>query len=225
MAKFQRIEVYNAIIKQGLVPLYYHPDIKVMTQVVAAVFEGGSRVFEFTNRGEGAHKVFEQLLEHCREKFPQLILGVGSVIDPGTGSLFISSGADFIVGSVFNYELGKLCNRLKIGYIPGCGTATEISTAEESGVEIVKVFPGSTVGGPKFVKSILAPTPWSMIMPTGGVTADIENLKAWFDAGVIAVGMGSALFQKGKILTGEYDEVRDLIKTVLKWIDEIREKN
>lgn len=225
MSIFLRIEVYNAIIKQGLVPLYYHPDIEVMKQVVSAVFEGGSRVFEFTNRGEGAHNVFDQLIEYSRKEFPQLILGAGSVIDPGTGSLYISSGADFIVGSVFNHELGRLCNRQKIGYIPGCGTATEISTAEESGVEIVKVFPGSTVGGPKFVKSILAPTPWSMIMPTGGVRTDKENLKAWFDAGVIAVGMGSALFQKQYIQAGKYNEIRDLIRTVLNRINEIREKN
>jgi len=225
MAKFRRIDIYNAIIKQGLVPLYYDPDIEVMKHVVSAAFEGGSRVFEFTNRGEGAHNVFNQLLEYTRKEFPQLILGVGSVIDPGTGALYISSGADFIVGSIFNQDLGRLCNRLKIGYIPGCGTATEISTAEESGVEIVKVFPGATVGGPNFVKSILAPTPWSMIMPTGGVKAEYENLKAWFDAGVIAVGMGSALFQKQNIQAGKYNEIRDLIRTVLTWINEMREKD
>lgn len=145
---------------------------------------------------DAAYLLFNQLIEFCRREYPELIIGVGSVMEPGTGVLYIASGADFVVGSLYNSELAKLCNRRKTGYVPGCATATEIANSEEHGVEIVKVFPGSTVGGPKFVKSILAPTPWSMIMPTGGVSADKDNLKSWFDAGIVAVGMGSALFPK-----------------------------
>jgi 2-dehydro-3-deoxyphosphogluconate aldolase/(4S)-4-hydroxy-2-oxoglutarate aldolase len=223
MAAFRRIEVYQTIIDSGLVPLYYNGDVKVMKKAVTACVEGGAKVFEFTNRGDGAYQVFEPLLAFCRKEFPDLILGVGSVVDQGTGALYISSGADFVVGSLFNPDLARLCNRRKIGYIPGCATPTEIATAEGTGAEIVKVFPGSTVGGPKFVRSVLAPTPWSLIMPTGGVKADPENLRGWFEAGVCAVGMGSALFQKEAVRSGNYDQIRELVQQSLAWISEIRE--
>jgi len=222
MASWKRIDVYNRIIADGLVPLNYNQDLEVLKKLVTATVEGGSKIFEFTNRGDGAYKVFEALISFCRAEFPELVLGVGSVIDPGTGSLFVSMGADFIVGSVFNPDLGKLCNRRKVAYIPGCGSASEISTAEESGVEIVKIFPGAASGGPKFVKSILGPTPWSMIMPTGGVTAEKANIQSGFDAGVIAVGMGSAIFKKDWILEAEYKKIRDLVKTILSWIEEMK---
>jgi 2-dehydro-3-deoxyphosphogluconate aldolase/(4S)-4-hydroxy-2-oxoglutarate aldolase len=222
MAYWKRLDVYNKILEQGLVPLNYHPDVEVMKKLVAAVVNGGSNIFEFTNRGDGAFKVFEELLPYCRKEYPELVLGVGSILEPGTGSIYISLGADFIVGSVYNPDLNKICNRRKIAYIPGCGSASEISFAEESGVEIVKVFPGGSMDGPKFVKSILGPTPWSLIMPTGGVTADKENIKAWFDAGVAAVGMGSAIFRKDWIKASDYDEISKLIRTIMSWIKELR---
>lgn len=222
MASFRRLDVYNAMLDSGLVPLYYNPDLITMQKAIAAAVEGGSRVFEFTNRGDGAYLLFNKLIEFCRAEFPQLIIGAGSVVEPGTGALYIASGADFIVGSLFNVDLAKLCNRRKIAYIPGCATTTEIANAEEYGVEIIKIFPGSTVGGPKFVKAILAPTPWSLIMPTGGVSAEKANLQVWFDAGVAAVGMGSAIFQKEWIKAGEYPKIRDLVAQVLAWIKEIR---
>ena len=220
MAYWKRIDVYNKIIDQGLVPLTYHPDIEVLKKLVTATVNGGSKLFEFTNRGDGAIKVFEKLLPFCRSEFPELVLGVGSILDPGTGAIYVSLGADFIVGSVFNPDLGKICNRRKIAYIPGCGSASEISTAEESGVEIVKIFPGEAIGGPKFVKSVLGPTPWSLIMPTGGVTAEKENVISWFESGVIAVGMGSAIFRKDWIQASEFNKISVLVKTILSWIGE-----
>ena len=222
MAYWKRLDVYNKIIDQGLVPLTYHSDVDVLKKLVAATVEGGSKLFEFTNRADGAYKVFEQLLPFCRSEFPELVLGVGSILDPGTGSLYISVGADFIVGSVFNPDLGKICNRRKIAYIPGCGSASEISTAEESGVEIVKIFPGGAIGGPNFVKSILGPTPWSLIMPTGGVTAEKENIDSWFEAGVIAVGMGSAVFRKDWIKALEYNKITNLVKQILSWVKDAK---
>jgi 2-dehydro-3-deoxyphosphogluconate aldolase/(4S)-4-hydroxy-2-oxoglutarate aldolase len=224
MASARRIEVYQRIIDSGLVPLYYHPDIDIIKKAVIACVEGGSKIFEFTNRGDGAFRVFEALNAFCRKEFPSLILGVGSVVDQGTAALYINSGTDFVVGSLFNPEIAKLCNRRKIGYIPGCATATEIANAEELGVEIIKIFPGSTIGGPKFVKSILAPTPWSLIIPTGGVSADRENLAGWFKAGVCAVGMGSALFPKESVEEGDFGPTKDLVKKVLTWITAIREE-
>lgn len=224
MASVRRLEVYQTIIESGLVPLHYNPDIETIKKAVIACVEGGSGIFEFTNRGDGAFRVFEELNAFCRKEFPNLILGVGSVVDQGTAALYINAGTDFVVGSLFNPDIAKLCNRRKIGYIPGCATATEIANAEELGAEIIKIFPGSTIGGPKFVKSILAPTPWSLIIPTGGVSADKENLAGWFKAGVCAVGMGSALFPKQSIQGGDFATTTRLVKQVLSWIREIREE-
>lgn len=224
MAAVRRIEVFQAMIESGLVPLYYNPDLEMIKKAVVACAEGGAKIFEFTNRGDGAFQVFEELLPYCRQEYPELILGVGSIVDQGTAALYISSGADFVVGSLFNPNIACLCNRRKIAYIPGCATATEIAAAEEAGAEIIKIFPGSTLGGPKFVKSILAPTPWTLIMPTGGVKADKDNLTGWFTAGVCAVGMGSALFPGEAIAEGDFGKTRELVEQVLTWITEIREE-
>jgi len=142
-------------------------------------------------------------------------------LDAGTAALYLSCGANFVVGSVFNPEVARICNRRKVAYIPGCATPSEISLAEECGVEIVKLFPGS-LGGPEFVKAILAPTPWTRIMPTGGVEPTTENLSAWFKAGVTAVGMGSQLVRKNWIETGNFDAIREKTQEALQIIQSIR---
>jgi 2-dehydro-3-deoxyphosphogluconate aldolase/(4S)-4-hydroxy-2-oxoglutarate aldolase len=225
MAQFSRLDVLNEIVRGGLVPLYYNPDIEIVKKAINAAAAGGARVFEFTNRGDNAYQLFPELVKYFGKEDPSLILGVGSVLDPGTASLYLSSGANFIVGSVMNPEVAKLCNRRKVAYMPGCGTASEISYAEELGVEIVKIFPGPAVGGPGFVKSVLAPTPWTRIMPTGGVKATEENITEWFTAGVAAVGMGSGLFKKDLIREGNFEAITELTAKVLNWIKEARGKN
>jgi 2-dehydro-3-deoxyphosphogluconate aldolase/(4S)-4-hydroxy-2-oxoglutarate aldolase len=193
-----------------------------MKQAIVASYEGGARLFELTNRGDNACWIFADLVKYFQKEHPDLILGVGSVLDPGTASLYISSGANFIVGSVLNSDVAKICNRRKVGYVPGCGTASEISAAEEMGVEFVKIFPGSAVGGPDFIKSILGPTPWTRILVTGGVEANRESLFSWFKAGANAVGMGSNLFKKDWISDGKYDQITSTIDGVIKWIREVR---
>ncbi len=186
-----------------MVPVFYHKDIEVCKKILKACYEGGARVFEFTNRGDFAHEVFNQLIKFAIDETPEMILGIGSVIDAGTTSIYIQSGANFVVSPILNPDMAKVCNRRKIAWSPGCGSLTEISQAEELGAEVVKIFPGSQVGGPAFVKAIRGPFPWSSIMPTGGVAPTQENLKAWFDAGVHCVGMGSKLFVKNA--DGEFD--------------------
>lgn len=148
-----------------------------------------------------------------------MILGVGSVVEAGTTSLYIQLGTNFVVSPVLNEDMAKVCNRRKILWSPGCGSVTEISKAEELGAEIVKIFPGSQVGGPKFVEAVKGPLPWSSIMPTGGVDTSEENLAAWFKAGVTCVGMGSQLITKDVIekedyqkLTNECIKVLEIIK-------------
>jgi len=222
MARFTRLDVLNETIRLGLVPVFYHSDLSTAQKIVAACAEGGARVVEFTNRGDNAYRVFSDLVAHFAKADPSVILGVGSVLDPATAALYISSGANFVVGPVLNAEVARVCNRRKVAYSPGCGSASEISDAEELGVEIVKVFPGDSVGGPAFVKAVLGPMPWTRIMPTGGVEATKESIAAWFKAGAAAVGIGSHLIKKELIDAGDFAGISAKTAQLLGWIREAR---
>ncbi len=222
MAKYSRLRVLNTMIETGLVPVFYHGDVEIATKIVEALLAGGVRCFEFTNRGDQAHLVFGELVRRFKDN-DQVILGAGSVIDPGTAALYIQLGANFIVGPVLNPEVARLCNRRKVAYSPGCGSVSEVSAAEEMGVEIVKVFPGSQVGGPGFVKSVRGPMPWTYIMPTGGVSPTEENMRAWFEAGVACVGMGSKLVRKDLVAAGDFNAITEAAARTLAWIRQIRE--
>lgn len=222
MPRFSRLEVYDALLSSGLLPIFYNGDPQVAEQVVRACLDGGTRVMELTNRGEHALKVFSHLSEYLEKT--QVVLGVGSIVDAPTAALFIAHGANFIVSPNFNPEVAKLCNRRKVPYLPGCGTVSEISNAEELGVEIVKIFPGDTLGGPAFIKAILGPMPWTRIMPTGGVEPIREDVSRWLKAGAACLGMGSNLIRKDYVSAGNYDGIRDNVKNVLQYVQEARGK-
>jgi 2-dehydro-3-deoxyphosphogluconate aldolase/(4S)-4-hydroxy-2-oxoglutarate aldolase len=222
MAQFSRLAVLNTTLELGLVPIFYNSDVELGKKVIAACAAGGARVIEFTNRGDFAFQVFAELSQHFAGADPDIILGVGSVVDAPTAAMYISAGANFVVGPVLNPEVARLCNRRKIAYLPGCGSVSEISAAEELGVEIVKVFPGSSVGGPGFVKAVLGPCPWTRIMPTGGVDATQESIGAWFKAGAACVGMGSKLITKDRLAAGDFDAITENVARVLAWIKQAR---
>ena len=222
MARFSRIDVVLKMKETGMIPVFYHPQIETAKQVLKACYDGGVRVFEFTNRGDFAHEVFAGLNKWVISELPGMILGVGSVVDAGTASLYIQLGANFVVSPVLKEEMAIVCNRRKIAWSPGCGSLNDISRAEELGAEIVKIFPGSSVGGPKFVAAVKGPCPWSSIMPTGGVEPTEENLKAWFDAGVACVGMGSNLFPKNVIAAGDWVKITELCRHTLAIITKVR---
>jgi len=222
MACYSRLEVLDTMIELGLVPVFYNPELEVAKQIVAACRAGGARVVEFTNRGDFAFQVYSALARHVAEAEPDVILGVGSVVDAPTAALYISAGANFVVGPLLNSEIARLCNRRKVAYSPGCGSVSEISEAEELGVEIVKVFPGMQVGGPAFVKAVRGPMPWTRIMPTGGVDATQESIRAWFEAGAACVGMGSKLIRKDLVATGDFEAISNKVAQVLAWIKDAR---
>jgi 2-dehydro-3-deoxyphosphogluconate aldolase/(4S)-4-hydroxy-2-oxoglutarate aldolase len=218
MARFTRIQVALKMAETGMIPVFYHKDIEICKKVLKACYEGGVRVFEFTNRGDFAHEVFAELNKYAAKELPEMILGVGSIVEAGTTSLYIQLGANFIVSPVLNEDMAKVCNRRKISWSPGCGSVSEISKAEELGAEIVKIFPGSQVGGPKFVEAVKGPLSWSSIMPTGGVDTSEENLSAWFKAGVTCVGMGSQLVTKEIIEKSDYQKLTDECRKALEII-------
>ena len=217
MAKFNKIDTIGIIRKTGIVPVFYSADVELAKKVVKACYDGGIRAFEFTNRGDGAHKVFEALIGFVRAECPEMALGAGTILDAPTAALYLQMGADFLVSPCLVEDVVALANRRGVPYSPGCGTVTEIVHAMELGCDLVKVFPAGTVGGPAFVKNVLAPLPWAMIMATGAVEPTEENLAAWAKSGVTAVGMGSKLFPKETITAGKWGEISALCRQCLDW--------
>lgn len=224
MARYSRIEVALKIKETGLIPVFYHSDFDTCINVIEACYRGGIRVFEFTNRGDYAHELFSALNKHVAKHFPEMMFGIGTVIDAGTASLYMQLGADFVVSPILVEEMAATCNRRKVMWIPGAGSLTEISRAETLGAEVVKIFPGTQVGGPEFVKAVLGPSPWSSIMPTGGVTLEEENLTQWFKSGVISVGIGSSLFTKEALAQRDWQGITEKVATALALVMEIKKQ-
>ena len=221
MAQYTRIEVAAIMKETGMVPLFYHSDIALGKKVLKACYDGGARLMEFTARGDFAFEVFSALNKFAVKELPGMILGVGSITDAAAASLYMQIGANFIVTPSLREDIAIACNRRKVLWSPGCGSLTEINNAEELGCEIVKLFPGSTYS-PSFVKAIKGPQPWTSIMPTGGVTTEVSNLKAWFDAGVTCVGLGSQLISKKILTNGDFDGLENTVRATLGSIIKLR---
>jgi len=221
MAKYNKIQTLSTMSATGMVPVFYHSDIETAKNVVKACYLGGVRAFEFTNRGEFAHEVFGELNKFVAKECPGMILGVGSVVDAPTASLYIQLGANFIVGPLFNPDIAKVANRRLVPYTPGCGSVSEVGFAQEAGCDLCKIFPGDVLGS-AFIKGLKAPMPWSLLMVTGGVKPEEANLKAWFDAGATCVGMGSNLFPKEVIAAKEWEKITELCKNALAIIEKVR---
>ena len=219
--RFNKIQVLTAMKQTGLIPVFYNSDTEVSKKIVKACYDGGIRAFEFTNRGEFAHEVFGEVVKYAAKECPEMIMGIGSIVDAPTAALFIQLGANFIVGPLFNPEVAKVANRRLIPYSPGCGTVSEVGFAQEMGCDLCKVFPGDVLGA-AFVKGLKAPMPWSNLMVTGGVKPEEANLKAWFDAGVTCVGMGSNLFPAEMIQNENWNGITDLCSDALEIIKKVR---
>lgn len=217
MAQFSRIEVVHIMKETGLVPLFFSQDVELSKQVLKACYDGGARLMEFTARGDFAHDIFGELTKYAIKELPGMIMGVGSVTDAASASLYMALGANFVVTPVYREDIARVCNRRKVLWSPGCGSLTEIAQAEEMGCEIVKLFPGDSFGA-KFIKNIKGPQPWTNIMPTGGVSPEKENLKSWFEAGATCVGMGSQLISKDIIDQKDFKTLEDRVRWTIETI-------
>jgi 2-dehydro-3-deoxyphosphogluconate aldolase/(4S)-4-hydroxy-2-oxoglutarate aldolase len=216
--------VLAAMMDQSIIPVFYDPDVDVCRNVIQACANGGAKCIEFTNRGEFAAHAFLEVTRHFASADPSVIMGVGSIVDAPTAGIYIANGARFVVGPLLNAEVARLCNRRGIPYSPGCGSATEIGDAQELGCEIVKVFPGASVGGPDFVKSVMAPMPWTRIMPTGGVEPTEASLRKWFEAGIVACGVGSNLITKDLLKARDYAGIEANVREAIALVRRIKQE-
>ena len=222
MARHSRLEVLTAMKDIGLIPVFYNSNFEVAKNVVTACADAGAKCFEFTNRGDRAINIFTKLAEYRDAARPDIILGVGSICDAPTAAMYIAAGADFVVGPLLDEETAVICNKRKIPYSPGCGSVSEIHKAHSLGVEICKIFPGTSVGGPSFVKAVRGPCPWAEIMPTGGVSPTRDSLTEWFTAGIVCAGMGSKLITKELLSSKDYTGIAEKVKETIELIKEVR---
>jgi 2-dehydro-3-deoxyphosphogluconate aldolase/(4S)-4-hydroxy-2-oxoglutarate aldolase len=213
-----RLDTLISIVETGVLPLFFTDDADRARRITDALRAGGARAIEFTDRGPGAWSVFSTLTEAAARHDREAILGAGSIRDPFAADRFIASGARFIVGPSFNSEVARLCNRRRIPYIPGCATPTEIVTAEEAGSELVKVFPGDSLG-PAFVKAIRGPLPDTQVVVTGGVSASEASINEWIGVGAACLGFGSALVTRAHTDPSSDVDPSDLAPAVATLID------
>jgi 2-dehydro-3-deoxyphosphogluconate aldolase/(4S)-4-hydroxy-2-oxoglutarate aldolase len=212
-----RLDVLRTILDVGAVPTFVAPDADAAFAFVAGCRDGGARAVEFTNRGDFAYATFADLAGKVSRELPDVMLGAGTIIDAPTAALFIAAGASFVVGQSLSADVARLCNRRRVAYIPGAGSATEIAAAEELGCEIVKLFPAAAFDGPAFVRNFLGPSPASRIMPTN-VAATEEATRAWFAAGAACLGVGGHLYPADMMRGGDRAAVAERTRTFLAWV-------
>jgi 2-dehydro-3-deoxyphosphogluconate aldolase / (4S)-4-hydroxy-2-oxoglutarate aldolase len=206
-------EVLGLIESKPLVPVYFNSDLELTKKIILACFEGGIRVFEFTNRGPEAKLVFKDLVPFVKENCPGLILGIGTIVDKNTAQEYCDLGADFIVQPGLTEEVGEVCQKNNLAWIPGVMTPSEIYKALALGASAVKIFPGNILGS-AYVKALRGPMPTVKIMVTGGVEPTESSLKEWFGAGANAVGLGSQLFKDFADIEAFKNKVKDLFSFI-----------
>ena len=216
-------KILQAIISQGVLPLYFHPDPAVSIQIMKALYEAGIRVIEYTNRGKAALENLKKLKQAAKKDCRDMILGLGTVTSGDTAKEALQAGADFLISPGFVKEVLSVSRKHQVLWIPGCMTPSELIRVNQAGIRLVKLFPGNLLG-PAFVLSVKELFPDLLFMPTGGVEPKTENLTAWFHAGVSAVGMGSKLLTKSAIDKKEFAEITTLTAALLGQIKEIRGK-
>jgi 2-dehydro-3-deoxyphosphogluconate aldolase/(4S)-4-hydroxy-2-oxoglutarate aldolase len=213
--------VLDAIVQQGMLPLYFNADETVSIEVLRAISKAGIRAVEYTNRGEAALKNFKKLVEVKNSEMPGMLLGVGTIKTVQQAKDYVNASADFLVSPSFMPDIVDYANSINIFYAPGCMTPSEINAAENKGITFIKLFPGNLLG-PEFVSSIKDIFPKLLFMPTGGVDTTKENIEGWFKAGVCAVGMGSKLISKKLMEQKDYASIEKAAKEALVTIQSVK---
>jgi 2-dehydro-3-deoxyphosphogluconate aldolase/(4S)-4-hydroxy-2-oxoglutarate aldolase len=214
-------QIANAIIAQGMLPLYFNASEEVSLEVLKAIYSAGVKAVEYTNRGEEALANFKKMVALRNAEMPGLLVGVGTVKNLQTANQYMAAGADFLVSPGFVKEVADYAVANDIFYAPGCMTPSEIIAAENTGVKFIKLFPGNMLG-PEFLSGIKDIFPQLLFMPTGGVDTTKENIEGWFKAGVCAVGMGSKLISKKLMEAKDYTTIESETKKVLELIHSIK---
>ena len=214
-------KVSDAIVKQGMLPLYFNSDETVTVEVLRAIYRAGIKAVEYTSRGEAALSNFTKMVAVRNAEMPDLLLGIGTIKNLQQAEEYFAVGADFFISPGFVPEVAAFLKDKQILYSPGCMTPTEIITAENAGIHFIKLFPGNMLG-PDFVSGIKDIFPKLLFMPTGGVDTTKENIGGWFKAGVCAVGMGSKLISKQLMADKDYATIESDTKAVLNLIQSIK---
>ena len=219
MSKTQKIT--DAIIQQGMLPLYFNSSDEVSLDVLKAIYRAGVKAVEYTNRGDAALANFKRMVVLRNAEMPGLLLGVGTIKNMQHATDYMAAGADFLVSPGFVPDVAAYCVSNDIFYAPGCMTPSEIIAAENVGIKFIKLFPGNMLG-PEFLTTIKDIFPKLLFMPTGGVDTTKENIEGWFKAGVCAVGMGSKLISKKLMEAKDYGTIETETKKVLELIGSIK---
>ena len=210
----------NQIKNEGMLPLFYHDDVTVCENVLQALYNGGVRCVEFTNRGVHALPNFKHLVS-LKTTMPGLILGIGTIKTPQDATSFIEAGADFLISPCFDASVADVAYMHKVLWIPGCMTPTEIHVAQKSGATLIKLFPGNVLG-PGFVEAIKTLFAGVDFLVTGGVEPTEQNIGAWFKAGVSGVGLGSKLITKDVLANKNYTQLETQTKELVQLIKKVQ---
>lgn len=219
MSKSQ--QAIDAVVAQGILPLYFNPDEAVSIEILRAIHRAGIKAVEYTNRGEAAFNNFKKMVAVRNQEMPDMMLGIGTIKNLQQAKDYVGAGADFMVSPGFVAEVAAYAISNDVFYAPGCMTPSEIIAAENAGVKFIKLFPGNMLG-PEFLSSIKEIFPKLLFMPTGGVDTTKESIEAWYKAGVCAVGMGSKLISKKLMEAKDYATIESSTKEVLALIQSVK---
>ena len=214
-------KVTDAIVQQGMLPLYFNADENVTIEILKSIYKAGVKAVEYTSRGDAALKNFTKMVAVRNSEMPDLLLGIGTIKNLQQAEEYFAVGADFFISPGFVPEVAAYLKSKEVLYSPGCMTPTEIIAAENAGVKFIKLFPGNMLG-PEFLSGIKDIFPKLLFMPTGGVDTTRANIEGWFKAGVSAVGMGSKLISKQLMADKDYAAIESETKAVLNLIESIK---
>ena len=212
-----KLKVLGKVLESGLVAIVRTNSSDQAARMAEACARGGAAAIEITFTVPGATAIIDHLAKQYASG--DILIGAGTVLDPETARIAILAGAQYIVSPSVSLETARLCNRYQIPYMPGAGTMREIVDAMECGADIVKLFPGETLG-PAFVKAVNGPLPQASLMPTGGVS--VENVADWVKAGAVAVGVGGSLTAGAQ--SGNFQLITDTAKQFIERIQQARKK-